>query len=84
MRAELGLLGAMMLASAVPYSAAWITVSQTAKSEPGEEGINKAFVKNYADRMIKLTSDENYTNYLKVFNITYGWAQRNGSSNRAI
>ncbi len=66
MRAELGLLGAMMLASAVPYSAAWLTVSKPEKSEPGEENINKAFVKNYADRMIKLTSDENYTNYLKA------------------
>ncbi len=66
MRAELGLLGAMMLASTVPYSAAWVTVTQTEKSEANQNNVDKAFVKNYADRMIKLTSDENYTNYLKA------------------
>lgn len=66
MRAELGLLGAMMLASTVPYSAAWSTVTQTEKTEPNQNNIDKAFVKNYAERMIKLTSDVNYTNYLQA------------------
>lgn len=81
MRAELGLLGAMMMASTVPYSAAWITFNKTEKGAEGDN-FTKQFAQNYAAKMIQLTSDENYTSYLKAIVILHLEGSEQVSPNR--
>lgn len=62
MRAELGLLGAMMMNMAV-YQSAFSTVVETG-GKGGKQELTEAFAKNYADQLLSLVNKGDFNEFL--------------------